>query len=498
MKSSFLQKLQKLGKALMLPIASLPVASLLLRLGQGDLLNLPFISAAGDALFANLPLLFAIGVAVGLAKDNNGAAGLAGAIGFYVMNGTAGALFSWLVTPVAEGATGLFGGVGGFAWAQSLYSGVASVNMAHFGGIIAGVIAGLCYNKYKSAKLPDWLGFFGGRRFVPIVTGFYTLLAGIGFGFVWPFIQKALDNFANFLAGLGALGAAVYGFFNRVLLSVGLHHVLNTYFWFQFGDFTKADGTVVHGDLNRFFALDPNAGDYMAGFFPIMMFALPAVALAIYVCAKKGNKALIGGAMVSVAIPAFLCGITEPIEFMFMFLAPVLFVIHGVLTGVSMALSYLFGIKMGFGFSAGLFDMVLNWNISTKPWLSILIGLVMAVIYFFLFVFVIKKFDLKTPGREDDDETGDFGKLAADLGFDGLAQRYIDVLGGSENIKEIESCITRLRLVLKDNKNVDERALKALGASGVMKAGTQITQVIVGTKAELLVDAMKKFLPAAK
>jgi PTS system N-acetylglucosamine-specific IIC component len=498
MKSSFLQKLQKLGKALMLPIASLPVASLLLRLGQGDLLNLPFISAAGDALFANLPLLFAIGVAVGLAKDNNGAAGLAGAIGFYVMNGTAGALFSWLVTPVAEGATGLFGGVGGFAWAQSLYSGVASVNMAHFGGIIAGVIAGLCYNKYKSAKLPDWLGFFGGRRFVPIVTGFYTLLAGIGFGFVWPFIQKALDNFANFLAGLGALGAAIYGFFNRVLLSVGLHHVLNTYFWFQFGDFTKADGTVVHGDLNRFFALDPNAGDYMAGFFPIMMFALPAVALAIYVCAKKGNKALIGGAMVSVAIPAFLCGITEPIEFMFMFLAPVLFVIHGVLTGVSMALSYLFGIKMGFGFSAGLFDMVLNWNISTKPWLSILIGLVMAAIYFFLFVFVIKKFDLKTPGREDDDETGDFGKLAADLGFDGLAQKYIDVLGGSENIKEIESCITRLRLVLKDNKNVDERALKALGASGVMKAGTQVTQVIVGTKAELLVDAMKKFLPTAK
>ncbi len=496
MKSSFLQSLQKLGKALMLPIASLPVASLLLRLGQGDLLNLPFLAAAGDAIFANLPLLFAIGVAVGLAKDNNGAAGLAGAIGFYVMNGTAAALFAWLITAVPDGT--LVPGSGGFAWAQSLYAGVTKVNMAHFGGIIAGVIAGTCYNKYKSAKLPDWLGFFGGRRFVPIVTGFYTLIAGIGFGVVWPFIQRALDTFAHFLSSIGALGVAIYGFFNRVLLSVGLHHVLNSYFWFQYGDFTKADGTVVNGDLNRFFALDPSAGNYMAGFFPIMMFALPAVALAIYVCAKKENKAAIGGAMLSVAIPAFLCGITEPIEFMFMFLAPVLFVIHGLLTGVSMALSYLFGIKMGFGFSAGLFDMVLNWGISTKPWLSILIGLAMAVVYFFLFVFVIKKFDLKTPGREDDIETGDFGKLADDLGFDGLAQKYIDVLGGSTNIKEIESCITRLRLVLVDNKTVDEKALKALGASGVMKAGTQVTQVIVGTKAELLVDAMKKFLPSVK
>lgn len=496
MKSSFLQKLQKLGKALMLPIASLPIASLLLRLGQSDLLNLPFMSAAGDAIFANLPLLFAIGVAVGLAKDNNGAAGLAGAIGFFVMNNTAASLFGWLIDGVGAGK--LIGASGAFPWAQSLYAGVTGINMAHFGGIIAGVIAGLCYNKFKSIKLPDWLGFFGGRRFVPIVTGFYTLLAGIGFGFVWPFIQKALDNFAQFLAGIGAVGAAIYGLFNRLLLSVGLHHVLNSYFWFQYGDYTKADGTVIHGDITRFLAGDSSAGNFQAGFFPIMMFALPAVALAIWFCAKKQNKSAIGGAMISVAIPAFLCGITEPIEFMFMFLAPVLFVIHGLLTAVSMAVSVMLGIKMGFGFSAGLFDMILNWGISTKPWLSILIGLVMAVIYFLLFVFVIKKFDLKTPGREDDMETGDFGKLAADMGFDGLAQKYIDVLGGTDNIKEIESCITRLRLVLKDNKNVDEGALKALGASGVMKAGTQVTQVIVGTKAELLVDAMKKFLPAAK
>lgn len=498
MKSSFLQKLQKLGKALMLPIASLPVAALLLRLGQSDLLNLPFIAEAGNALFNNLPLLFAIGVAVGLAKDNNGAAGLAGAIGFYVMNNTAAALFSWMITPVTQDATGLFGGVGGFAWAQSVYAGVTSINMAHFGGIIAGVIAGCCYNKFKSIQLPDWLGFFGGRRFVPIVTGFYTLLSGVAFGFIWPFIQRALDTFAHFITSIGAVGVAIYGFFNRVLLSVGLHHVLNNYFWFQYGEFTKPDGTVVNGDITRFLSGDATAGNFQAGFFPIMMFALPAVALAIYVCAKKENKASIGGAMFSVALPAFLCGITEPIEFMFMFLAPVLFVIHGLLTAVSMAASYILGIKMGFGFSAGLFDLVLNWNISTKPWLSIVLGLIFAVVYFFLFVFAIQKFNLKTPGREDDMESSDFGKLADNMGFDGLAQKYIDVLGGAANIKEIESCITRLRLVLVDNKTVDEHALKALGASGVMKAGTQVTQVIVGTKAELLVDAMKKFLPSVK
>lgn len=492
--TTFLQKLQKLGKALMLPIAALPVAALLLRLGQGDLLNLPFVSAAGGALFDNLPLLFAIGVAIGFAEDQNGAAGLAGAIGFYIMNGTSGALFQWLITPASEGASGLFGASGGYAWAQSLYEGVSSVNMAHFGGIIAGVIAGVTYNKYKSAKLPDWLAFFGGRRFVPIMTGFYTLIAGMGFGIVWPFIQKMLDTFANFLSGIGALGAAVYGFFDRVLLSVGLHHVLNSYFWFNFGDFTKADGTAVHGDLHRFFAGDPTAGAYMAGFFPIMMFALPAVALAIYVCAKKENKAAIAGAMLSVAIPAFLCGITEPIEFMFIFLAPGLFVVHGILTGISMAVCVLLGVKMGFGFSAGLFDMVLNWGISTNPAISIVLGLIFAVIYFFVFVFIIKKFDLKTPGREEDEETTSFGKLSDDIGFDELAKKYIKALGGKENIKELESCITRMRLVLASNKEIDEKDLKELGASGVMKAGSQVTQVIIGMKAELLVDAMKKFL----
>lgn len=494
MSKGFLATLQKLGKALMLPIASLPIAGLLLRLGQADILNLPFIANAGDALFGNLPLLFAIGVAVGFAKDGHGAAGLAGAIGFFVLNNTAGAMFKWLITPPLEGATGLFGSLGGFSWAVSLYEGVATVNMAHFGGIIAGCLAGYCYNKYKSTKLPDWLGFFGGRRFVPIMTGLFTLIAGMGFGFVWPFIQRVLDGFARFLSSVGAFGEMIYGFLNRVLLSVGLHHVFNSYFWFQYGEFTKADGTVVTGDLNRFFGLDPTAGQYMTGFFPIMMFALPAAAAAMYVCAKKENKAMIGGALFSVAFTALLTGITEPIEFMFMFLAPLLFIIHGVLTGISLAVCSILGAKMGFSFSAGMIDMVLNWNISTKPILVIVVGVIFAAAYFFLFVFVIKKFDLKTPGREDDEETNDFSSLVKDKGLSGLAAEYIRLLGGKENIKEIEACITRVRLVLDSNKELDEKAFKSLGASGVMKAGSQATQVIVGTKAELLVDEMKKLL----
>ncbi len=476
----FLASLQKLGKALMLPIASLPVAAIMLRVGQPELLNLPFIAAAGDALFANLPLLFAIGVAVGFASDGNGAAGLAGAIGYYVLNGTASATFTWITE--------------NFAGLASVYEGVSKVNTAHFGGIIAGCIAGFAYNKYKSAKLPDWLGFFGGRRFVPIMTSFFTFATGFAFGFIWPFIQKLLDGFGHTLSNLGLVGEFIYGFLNRVLLAVGLHHVLNTYFWFQFGDFTKADGTAVAGDLNRFFAGDPTAGNFMTGFFPIMMFALPAVALAFYVTAKKENQAALGGALLSVGLTAFLTGITEPIEFMFLFLAPVLFVIHGLLTGLSMALCSALGIKLGFGFSAGLFDLLLNWGISTKPFLGVVLGLIFGAAYFFLFVFVIKKFDLKTPGREEDEESASFGDMVKKHGMNGLAKKYVDVLGGKQNIKEIEACITRIRLVLVSNKEVDEKAVKALGASAITKAGSQITQVIVGTKAELLVDEMKKYL----
>ncbi|HEX2985210.1 MAG TPA: N-acetylglucosamine-specific PTS transporter subunit IIBC [Caproiciproducens sp.] len=478
-----LAALQKLGKSLMLPIASLPIAGLLLRLGQSDMLNIPLLADSGNALFANLPLLFAIGIAVGLANDNNGAAGLAGAIGYFVLNAAGQAVNHALQ----------IGSI--FMPAAGLPKGITDINMAHFGGIIAGVIAGLCYNKFHSKKLPDWLAFFGGRRFVPIVTGGATLVVGGLLGTVWPTFQKGLDAAASWMESSHGIGEFVYGFLNRALLPFGLHHIVNTAVWFNFGTYTGADGKKVSGDLWRFFAGDPNGGVFTAGFFPIMMFALPAAALAMYVCAKKENKAAIGGALFSVALTAFLTGVTEPIEFMFMFLAPALFILHAALTGLSLVVCNILGIRDSFTFSAGLFDYLINWTKAANGWMIIPVGLVFGVIYFLLFVFFIKKFNLKTPGREDDEETANFSKLVDDQGFDELAKKYISALGGAGNIKQIESCITRIRLVLVDNKNLDEKAFKALGASGLMKAGTQVTQVIVGTKAELLVDAMKKFLP---
>ncbi|XOQ47462.1 MAG: PTS system glucose-specific EIICB component [Eubacteriales bacterium] len=473
---------QKLGKSLMLPIAVLPVAGLFLRFGQPDLLNIPFIQNSGGILFDNLPMLFAIGIAVGLAKDNHGAAGLAGAICYYILTESSQAVNYALQVHT------IFLPEGG------LPEDLTKINMAVFGGIIAGIIAGLLYNRFKDTKLPDWLGFFGGRRFVPIVSGGASLAVGAVLGVIWPTIQKGLDAAANWMLTSKGPGEFIYGFLNRLLIPVGLHHVINTPIWFQFGDFTKPDGTVVHGDINRFLAGDPTGGHFTAGFFPIMMFALPAAALAMYVCAKKENKTAVGGALFSVALTAFLTGITEPIEFMFMFLAPVLYLIHAVLMGVSLVVCSMLGIHDSFAFSAGLTDYLLNWNIARNGWMIIPVGLVFAVIYFFLFVFFIKKFNLKTPGREDDNETADFAKLVADQGFDNLAKQYIEALGGAENIKEIDSCITRIRLVLQSNKELDETAFKSLGASGLLKAGNQVTQVIVGTKAEMLVNAMKKFL----
>lgn len=480
--SKILPAFQKLGKALMLPIAILPIAGILLRLGQSDLLNIPFIMNSGNALFDNLPLLFAIGIAVGLAKDNNGAAGLAGAVAYYVLNAAAQAVNYALQVGTV------------FMPKDGFPDTLTEIKMMHFGGIIAGIIAGLCYNRFKDMQLPDWLQFFGGRRFVPIVTGGCSMVIGGLLGVVWPSIQNGMDAAANWMTTSHGVGEFLYGFLNRLLLPFGLHHVLNTAVWFNFGTFTDpATGKAVSGDLWRFFAGDPNGGMFTAGFFPIMMFSLPAAALAMYVCAKKEKKAEVGGALFSVAFTAFLCGITEPIEFMFMFLAPVLFVIHAVLTGISLVVCNYFGIRDSFTFSAGLFDYAINWGKASHPALIIPIGLVFAVIYFFLFVFFIKKFDLKTPGREEE-TSANFSSVVEKSSFDEVAAQYIELLGGPSNIKEINSCITRIRLVLNDNQNLDEKAFKALGAAGVMKAGNQVTQVIVGTKAELLVDAIKKQL----
>lgn len=454
---NILGKLQKLGKALMLPVAVLPVAGILLRLGQEDLLNIPFISAAGDAILGQLPLLFAIGVAVGLSFDSSGAAGLAGAIGYFVLTEGAGAINE-------------------------------EINMGVLAGIIAGIVAGNLYNKFHDIELPDWLGFFGGRRFVPIVTSFICIVLALIFGYIWPPIQSGIDAVAAWTIGAGAIGVFVFGFLNRLLIPLGLHHVLNNIVWFVFGEYNGATG-----DIARFFAGDPEAGIFQAGFYPIMMFGLAAAALAMYRTAKPENRKKVSGALFSIAFTSFLTGITEPIEFMFMFLAPSLYFIHALLSGLSLAVTYSLGIRHGFTFSAGAIDYFMNMKYATKGWLLIPVGLVIGIIYYLVFVYVIKKEDLPTPGRVEE-EGEDLDVLISERGIDNLAIAYVNALGGVENIENIDSCITRLRITVNDSGNVEDDELKNLGASGVIKPSKKNMQVIIGTKAEFLADEINKYL----
>ncbi|WP_299729636.1 N-acetylglucosamine-specific PTS transporter subunit IIBC [uncultured Endozoicomonas sp.] len=457
--------LQKLGKALMLPIAVLPVAALLLRLGQPDLLGIPFMAEAGNAVFSNLALLFAMGIAVGLSIDGAGAAAIAGAVGFFILKATTAT-----INP--------------------------DIDMSFFGGIISGIVAGHSYNRFHAASLPDYLAFFGGKRLVPIMTGLFMLLIGWISGYVWPGIQSGIDAFGHAVADSGAIGQFVYGTLNRGLIPFGLHHVLNSYFWFGLGDFTNVAGDIVNGDLHRFFAGDPTAGVFMTGFFPVMMFGLPSAALAMYLTADKSRRAQVGGVLFSVGLTAFLTGITEPLEFLFMFMAPALYAAHAVLTGLSLVVTNAMGTLHGFGFSAGLFDMVLNWGLATNPWTLVVIGLVFAVIYFCVFYFAIKIFNLKTPGREDEDETA--GAAVSTEDKQGMsdnayeARQYLKAIGGLGNVTSIDACITRLRLSLNDPAVADERVVKALGASGMIRVGEKNLQIILGPKAEIIAGEMKK------
>ncbi|MFN4238721.1 MAG: N-acetylglucosamine-specific PTS transporter subunit IIBC [Vogesella sp.] len=460
--SSKFAGVQQLGRALMLPIAVLPVAGLLLRLGQPDLMGIPVMAQAGDAIFGNLALLFAIGVAVGFAKDNNGASGLAGAIGYLVLTA---------VLKVID----------------------AKINMGVLAGITAGISAGLLYNRYKDIALPSYLAFFGGRRFVPIATGFAMLLAGVVLGYIWPPIQQGIDAVGHWVIGAGEFGLFVYGVLNRILIVTGLHHIINTFAWFQLGDFTDAAGKLVHGDLSRFFAGDKSAGMFMSGFFPVMMFGLPAACLAMYRAARPENKAAVGGVLLSMGLTAALTGVTEPVEFAFMFLAPALYAIHAVLTGISMALMHALGVKLGFGFSAGLFDYLLNFGIAQKPLLLIPVGLAYFAVYYVLFTFFIKKFNLMTMGRE---EVAAGSSAAASLGSKGSdrARGFIGALGGAANLKSVDACTTRLRLQVASNDAIDEAALKALGSRGMIKPAAGSVQVVLGPEAELIADEIRAAL----
>ncbi|CAM3508171.1 PTS N-acetyl glucosamine transporter subunit IIABC [Rouxiella silvae] len=456
---------QRLGRALQLPIAVLPVAALLLRFGQPDLLNMPFIAQAGGGIFDNLALIFAIGVASSWSKDSAGAAALAGGIGYFILT-------------------------------KAMITINPAVNMGVLAGIITGLVGGMVYNRWSDIKLPDFLSFFGGKRFVPIATGFFCLILAAIFGYVWPPVQDAIRAGGEWIVGAGAFGAGIFGFVNRLLIPTGLHQVLNTIAWFQIGDFTNAAGTVFHGDINRFYAGDGTAGMFMSGFFPIMMFGLPGAAFAMYFAAPKERRPLVGGMLLSVALTAFLTGVTEPLEFLFMFLAPLLYLVHAILTGISLYIATALGIHAGFSFSAGAIDYALMYNLpaaSKNVWMLLVMGVIFFIVYFVLFTVIIRAFNLKTPGREDDvAETGaQETNSNTEEGMSQLALSYVSALGGSDNLKGIDACITRLRLNVKDSAQVNDVLAKRLGASGVIRLNKQTVQVIVGTRAESIAAAMR-------
>ena len=426
-----------LGKSLMLPIAVLPIAGLLLRLGQADMLNIQFLAAAGNAVLSttNLPIIFALGVAVGFAKEEHGAAALSAFVGYMIMTA---------VVKVFD----------------------KTIDMQVLGGIIMGVTAGFLYNKYKSVKLPPFLAFFGGRRFVPIITGLFAIIYGLIFAFVWPHISNLISAFGNWVIASNNIGLFFFGVANRLLIPLGLHHVLNNLIWFQFGDFTVINElgveVIKHGDLWRFLAQDPSAGGFMAGFFPVMMFGLPAAALAMILESYKENRKATAGILLSAALTSFLTGITEPIEFAFMFLAFPLYILHAVLTGLSMVIMNILNVKLGFSFSAGLFDYMLNWGISTNPKMMLPVGLIYGVLYFFIFRFAIRKWNLKTPGREtvltqiEIPETKQQNEEYQETLSRG--SKYLLALGGKENIKTLGACATRLRLEVNDGTKINTEA----------------------------------------
>lgn len=483
-------QLQRLGKSLMLPIALLPAAGILLRLGQDDLLGRidapvigPFfdaMSAAGNAIFANLPLLFAVGVAIGFAKKADGSTALSAVAGYLVIDG----VFTSMSPVVLKGVVDKAGDQ-------------AMINYGVFAGIIVGLLTAWLFDKYHDIKLPTYLGFFGGRRFVPIVVSLATLITGFALSYFYPIFNAGLTSLGQFIAASGFLGAFTYGFVNRMLIPLGLHHIVNSYIWFIYGDYATADG-VVTGELTRFAAGDPTAGALTAGFYPILMFGLPAAALAMIHVAKPGQKKVAAGILTAAGLTAFLTGITEPLEFAFMFVAFPLYVVHAVLTGLSMAIAYLLDIHLGFSFSAGLIDLLLYGSAPAAKNIPLLIvmGLAFAVFYYFLFRFVIVKWNMMTPGRADLEDIEDVEAQGdGPIGDAAKAEQLIAAFGGRENLLLVDACITRLRIEVEDKAKVNQARLKALGAAGVIEVGNNV-QAIFGTQADSLKASMQAALAA--
>ncbi len=483
--------LQKLGKALMLPVAVLPICGILMGIGyllcpatmqggdiQGaaNLIGL-FLVKAGGALIDNMAILFAIGVGVGMSDKNDGTGGIA-------------ALASWLMltTLLSTGfVTTLMPSI-----AESEVKTIAFNKIANpFIGILAGVIGSTCYNKFKGTKLPDWLAFFSGKRCVAIVAGVVSIIASAVLLFVWPLFFGLLVSIGDAIAKMGVVGAGIYAFLNRLLIPTGLHHALNNVFWFD---------TIGLGDLSHFWAGETSAdvswslGMYMSGFFPCMMFGIPGAALAMVQCAKPEKKAATIGILLSAAVCSFICGVTEPFEFAFMFLAPGLYLIYAALYGVFTIVTVALGFRAGFSFSAGAMDLLFSASLpaAAKTWLIIPLGIAAFLVFYFVFLFAIKKFDIKTPGREDDDVEAEKNVQLASDDFTAIAKQILAGCGGKENIASIDNCVTRLRLEVKDMTQVDDKAIKAAGVAGVIKPGKTSVQVIVGTKVQFVADAFSE------
>ncbi|MDN6159954.1 MAG: glucose-specific PTS transporter subunit IIBC [Staphylococcus equorum] len=486
----FFGQLQRIGKALMLPVAILPAAGLLLAIGtaiQGESLQqyLPFIqnggiqsigemmAGAGGIIFDNLPIIFAMGVAIGLA-GGDGVAAIAAFVGYIIMNKTMGAFLHVSPDNVNDAASG---------YASVL--GIPTLQTGVFGGIIIGALAAWCYNKFFNISLPSYLGFFAGKRFVPIMMALTSFVLAFPMALIWPHIQTGLNAFSEGLLDSNTgLSVFLYGFIKRLLIPFGLHHIFHAPFWFEFGSWTNAAGDIIRGDQRIFIeqireGSHLTAGKFMQGEFPVMMFGLPAASLAIYHTAKPGSKKIVAGLMGSAALTSFLTGITEPLEFSFLFVAPLLFFIHAILDGLAFLTMYLLDVHLGYTFSGGFIDFVLLGVLpnQTSWWLVIPVGLVYAVIYYFVFRFLITKFNYKTPGREDKQVEASTA-TASELPFE-----VLDAMGGQENIKHLDACITRLRVEVKEKSKVDVGGLKALGASGVLEVGNNM-QAIFGPKSD--------------
>ena len=483
--------LQKLGKAMMLPVACLPICGLLMGIGyalspatmQGGaiegfvpLLGL-FLVKAGAALIDNMALLFVIGVGVGMSEDNDGTGGLAALASWVMITTLLNTGFVTTIMPsVADSATKTLA-----------FNKIANP----FIGIIAGLIGATCYNKFRNTKLPDALSFFSGKRCVAIVAGVVSILVSVVLLFVWPIIFGALVGLGQGIAGLGAVGAGIYAFLNRLLIPTGLHHALNNVFWFD---------TIGLGDLQHFWAGETSAdvswslGMYMSGFFPCMMFGIPGAALAMIQTAKDNKKKVAAGLLGAAALCSFVCGVTEPFEFGFMFLSPVLYLIYALLYGIFTVITCLIGFRAGFSFSGGCADLIFSASLpaAANTWMIIPLGIAAFLVFYLVFRFAIVKFDLKTPGREDDDEEAEKKVVLSNDNFTEVAAIILEGVGGKENVASIDNCITRLRLEVKDNTLVNEKKIKSAGVAGVIRPGKTSVQVVVGTKVQFVADEFKK------